>query len=127
MPELTWLEGSCLKKSTSPISAPTGLRRCGQIFRPITTPPDKIVFGRHPVDRRLPLTGDVIAMDAKEFFARHETTGREICQQRKKKHAVRAQTPAKSTVRKFRVGDLVLVLRPRPLGTHCTKTWSKPR
>ena len=65
-------------------------------------------------------------MDAKEFFARQKTTAREIRQRLEKEHAVRAKTAPKSTAQKFRVGDPVLGLRPRPMGTHRTKTWFTP-
>ena len=44
--QLRWLEGSCLRscaRSTSPTSAATGLRRCGRLSRPITTPPHRVV------------------------------------------------------------------------------------
>ena len=46
--------------------------------------PHQILFGRDPLDRGLPLSGDGMAKEAKEFFARQETTAREICQQLKK-------------------------------------------
>ena len=67
-----------------------------------------------------------MVMDAKEFFARQETTAREIRQQLEKEHAVRGKTAPKSAAHKFRVGDPVWVLRPRPMGTHCTKTLFTP-
>ena len=44
-----------------------------------------------------------------------------------KEHAMRAKTAPKSAAQKFRVGDLVWVLRPRPMGTHHSKTWLTPR
>ena len=46
-----------------------------------------------------------MAMDAKEFFARQETTARDIRRQVEKLHAVGAKTAAKSAAHKFRVGD----------------------
>ena len=88
--------------------------------------PHQISFGRDPLGRGLPLLGDGMAMDAKEFFARQETTAREIRQQLKREHAVRAKTALKSAAHKFRVGDPVRVLRPRPMGTHRTKTRFTP-
>ena len=88
--------------------------------------PDRILFGRDPLGRRPPLSGDGMAMDAKEFFLRQETATREICQQLEKEHAVRAKTAPKSAPHKFRMGHPVWVHRPRPMGTHCTKTCSHP-
>ena len=40
--------------------------------------PHLILFGRDPLGRGAPLTGDDMALDAKEFLARQETTVREI-------------------------------------------------
>ena len=34
--------------------------------------PHQVLFGRDPLGRGLPLSGDGMAMDAKEFFARQE-------------------------------------------------------
>ena len=67
-----------------------------------------------------------MVMDAKEFFERQESTAREIPQQLEKEHTVRAKTALKST-HKFREGDPVWVLRPRPVGTQCNQTWFTPR
>ena len=84
--------------------------------------PHQILFGSDPLGRGLPLSGEGMAMDAKEFFERQETTARDIRQQLEKEHAVRAKTAPKSAAHTFRAGDPVWVLRPRPIGTHCTKT-----
>ena len=65
-------------------------------------------------------------MDAKEFFARQEATARDICQQLEKEHAVRQKSAPSSTAQKFRVGDPVWVIRPRPMGTHRTRTSFTP-
>ena len=67
-----------------------------------------------------------MAMDAKEFFARQEATARDIRQQLEKEHAERQKSAPSSTAQKFRVGDPVWVIRPRPMGTHRTKTWFTP-
>ena len=88
--------------------------------------PHQILFGRDPLDRGLPLSGDGMAMDAKEFFARQEQTARDIRQQLEKEHAERQKSAPSSTAQKFRVGDPVWVIRPRPMGTHRTKTWFTP-
>ena len=88
--------------------------------------PHQILFGRDPLGRGLPLSGDGMAMDAKEFFARQEATARDIRQQLKKEHAERQKSAPSSTAQKFRVGDPVWVIRPRPMGTHRTKTWFTP-
>ena len=76
--------------------------------------------------RGLPLSGDGIAMDAKEFFARQEQTARDIRQQLEKEHAERQKSAPSSTAQKFRVGDPVWSIRPRPMGTRRTKTWFTP-
>ena len=88
--------------------------------------PHQILFGRDPLGRGLPLSGDGMAMDAKEFFARQEQTARDICQQLEKEHAERQKSAPSSTAQKFRVGNPVWVIRPRPMGTHRTKTWFTP-
>ena len=62
-------------------------------------------------------------MDAKGFFARQETTTRKIRKQLEKVQTVRAKTAPKSTAHRCKAGDPVCVLRPRPLGTHCSKIW----
>ena len=43
--------------------------------------PHDISFGRDPLGRRIPLSGEGMAMDAKEYSERRETTAREIRQQ----------------------------------------------
>ena len=88
--------------------------------------PHQILFGRDPLGRGLPLSGDCMAMDAKEFFAQQEATARDIRQQLEKEHAERQKSAPSSTAQKFRVGDPVWVIRPRPMGTHRTKTWFTP-
>ena len=89
--------------------------------------PFQILFARDPLGQGLPLSGEGMAMDAKEFFEGKETTAREFCQQLEKEHAVRAKTAPKSAAHKFRVHDPVWVLGPRPMGTHRTKTCFTPR
>ena len=74
--------------------------------------PHEILFGTDPLGRGLPLQGEGMAMEAKEFLARQETTTREIRQQLEKEHAVQAKTAPKSAAQKFRVGDPVWVLKP---------------
>ena len=93
---------------------------------PVGLSSHEILFGRDPLGRGLPLSDGGIAIDAKEFFARQETTARKVRQHLEKEHAVRAKTGSKSTAQKFEVGDPVWVLRPRPMGTHRTKTWFTP-
>ena len=88
--------------------------------------PHQILFGRDPLGRGLPLSGDGMAMDAKEFFAPQEQTARDIRQQLEKEHAERQKSAPSSTAQKFRVGDPVWVTRTRPIGTHRTKTWFTP-
>ena len=88
--------------------------------------PHQILFGRDPLGRGLRLLGDGMAMDAKEFFARQEATARDIRQQLEKEHAERQKSAPSSTAQRFRVGDPVLVIRPRPMGIHRTKTWFTP-
>ena len=118
MPEMKWLKGSHLRgcaRSTAPTSAVTSSRRCGQPSRPITIPqnresppglsPHQILLGKDPLGRVLSLSGDGMAMDAKDISARHETTARELLQQLEKEHAVQAQTTPKWTGQKFTVVD----------------------
>ena len=66
--------------------------------------PHQILFGRDPLGRGLPLSGDGMAMDAKEFFARQEQTARDIRQQLEKEHAERQKSAPSSTAQKFRGG-----------------------
>ena len=88
--------------------------------------PHQILFGRDPLGRGLPWSGDSMAMDAKEFFARQEATARDLRQQLEKEHAERQKSASRWTAQKFRVGDPLSVIRPRPMGTHGTKTWFTP-
>ena len=88
--------------------------------------PHQILFDRDPLGRGLPLSGDGTAMDAKEFFAPQEATARDIRQQLEKEHLERQKSAPRATAQKFRVGDPVWVIRPRPTGTHRTKTWFTP-
>ena len=67
-----------------------------------------------------------MAMDAKEFFARQEATARDLWRQLEKEHAERQKSAPSSTAQTFRVGDPVWVIRPRPMGTHRTKTLFTP-
>ena len=60
------------------------------------------------------------------FFARQEATARYIRQQLEKEHAERQKSAPSSTNQTFWVGDQVWVIRPRPMGTHRTKTWFTP-
>ena len=88
--------------------------------------PHQILFGRDPLGLGLPLSGDGMAMDAKEFFAWQEATARDIRQQLDKEHDERQKSAPSSTAQTFRVGDPVWVITPRPMGTHRTKTWFTP-
>ena len=93
---------------------------------PVGLSPHHILFGRDPLGGGLPFSGDGIAMDDKEFCARQETTAQQIRQQFQKEHAQRAKTALAFTANKFWVGDPFWVPRPRPLGTHRTRTWFTP-
>ena len=62
----------------------------------------------------------------KEFFARQEATARDIREQLEKEHAERQKSAPSSTAQEFMVGDPVWLIRPRPMGTHRTKTWFTP-
>ena len=84
--------------------------------------PHQISVGRDPLGQRRPLSGNCMAMDAKEFFAQQVAKARDIRQQLQKEHAERQKSAPSSTAQKFRVGDPVWVIRPRPMGTHRTKT-----
>ena len=84
--------------------------------------PHQILFGRDVLGRGFPLSGHGMAMDAKDFFARQESTALDICQQLEKEPAVRAKTAPRLTAQKFRLGEPVWVLSHLPMGTHRTKT-----
>ena len=88
--------------------------------------PHQILFGRDPLGRGLPLSGEGMTMDAKEFLARQEATAPDIRQQLEMEHAVRQKSAPSSTALNFRVGNQVWLIRPRPMGTHRTKTWFTP-
>ena len=88
--------------------------------------PHQILFGRDPLGRGLPLSGDGMAMDAKEFFARNQRTEREVRAALEKEHSERAKSAPSSSVEVYKVGSPVWVERPRPLGTHRTKSWFTP-
>ena len=92
----------------------------------VACPLTRTLFGRDPLGRGSPLSGDGMAMDAKEFFARQEATAQDIRKQLEKEHAERQKSARSSTARKFRMGDPVWVIRPRPMGTHRNKTWFTP-
>ena len=79
--------------------------------------PHQILIGRDPLGWGLLLSGDGIAMETKEFFARQEAMARDIHQQLEKEHAVRQKSAPSSTAQNFRVPDPVWVIRPRPMGT----------
>ena len=57
---------------------------------------------------------------------RQDSTARDIRQQLEKQHAERQKSAWSSTAQRFRFGDPVWVIRPRPMGTHRTKTWFTP-
>ena len=88
--------------------------------------PHQILFGRDPLGQGLPLSGDGMAMDAKEFFAQQEATARDIRQQLEREHAERQKSALSSTAQTFRVRDPVWMIRPCPMGTDRTKTWFTP-
>ena len=67
--------------------------------------PHQILFGTDLLGGGPSLSADGIAMHAKEFLARQETTAREICQQLENEHAARAKTVPKQTTQNLRVGD----------------------
>ena len=73
-----------------------------------------------PGGRGLPLSGEEMAIDAKECLARQETTAREICQQLKKEHAVRAKTAAKSEAHKFNLGGSSCMVKNEGKGREMT-------
>ena len=85
--------------------------------------PHQMFFAGDPLGQGLPLSGDGMAMEPKDFFARQETTAGEICLQLGKQQALRAKTAVMSTAHKFRMGDPVWVLGARPMGAE---TWFTP-
>ena len=133
---LKWLEDSFSRsyaRFTSPTHVGTGFEEMWPALKahhdtptPGGLSPHQILFGREPVGRGLPLSGDGMAMDAKEFFARQEATARDIRQQLEKEHAERQKSAPGSLAQTFGVGDPVWVIRPRPMGTNRNKTWFTP-
>ena len=88
--------------------------------------PHQISFSRDPLVRGLPLSGDGMAMDAKEFFARQEATARDIRQQLEKEHAERQKSALELDSAKVQGGRPGVGDQTRPMGTHRTKTWFTP-
>ena len=74
--------------------------------------PHQTLFGRDPLGRGLPLSGDGMPMDVKELFAQQETTAQETRQQLEREHVVRAKTASKSTAQQFRMHNPMWVLKP---------------
>ena len=135
MAQLKLLEGTCLrlrkihltrKRRNSFEEMWPALKAHHDAPSPGWLSPHKILLGREPLGRGLPLSGEGRGTDAQEFFKRQDTTAREIEQQLEKEHAMRAKTAPRSAAHKFRVGDPVRVLRPQPMGTHRTNTWFGP-
>ena len=74
--------------------------------------PHQINLGGDALRWGLPLSGEGMAMDAKDFFAQQETTAPEICLQFKEEHAVRAKT-----AQKLAAHGLWVLTAPKP-GSH---------
>ena len=89
--------------------------------------PHQILFGRDPLGRGLPLSGDGMAMDAKGILraARANRRGTSASSSRRSMLSVRSPPRARQR-RSSGCGDPVWVIRPRPMGTHRTKTWFTP-
>ena len=88
--------------------------------------PHHIVFGRDPLGRRLPLSGGGMAIHAKDFLARQETTAQKISQWLDNEYAVRAKAVLKLTSQKLRIHDPVWGIRLPPMGEHRTKSRFTP-
>ena len=81
-------------------------------FKPGGLLPHQIFFGSEPLGRGRPLSSEGMAMDAKEFFARQETTARESRRQLEKEHAMRAKIALKSSTGVQREGPGVDIETP---------------
>ena len=65
-------------------------------------------------------------MDAEDFVKRNLTMELEVKKEPEKDHAERAKTALLSAPLFFKVQQAMCVNRPRPLGTHRTKTLFTP-
>ena len=62
--------------------------------------PHQILFGRDPLGRRLPLSGDGMAMDAKEFFARQARQRRVTSASSSRRSMLSVRSPPRAQQRK---------------------------
>ena len=88
--------------------------------------PHQILFARDRLSRSLPWYTTGLAKDAVETFKEAEETAKLGKDALEKEHAKRHDKAPKGPVTSFKVGGHVWVERPRPLGTHWTKTWYTP-
>ena len=89
---------------------------------PVGLSPHLNFFGKDPLAYGFPSLTEGMSMDARGFFVRQATTVWQFRQQITKEHLVRVNIALKSTAQTFSVGDGAWELRPRPTGTHRTKT-----
>ena len=104
--------------------------RAIQAYHNLPTPsglsPHKILLSRDRLSRSLPWYTTGLAKDAVEAFKEAEDTAKLVKDAFEKEHAKRQDKAPKRPVTSFKVGGNVWVERPRPLGTHRTKTWYTP-
>ena len=104
--------------------------RAIQTYHDLPTPsglsPDQILFTRDRLSGSLPWYTTRLAKDAVEAFKEAEDTAKLVKDALEKEHAKRQDKTPKGPVTSFKVRGHVWVERPRPLGTHRTKTWYTP-
>ena len=88
--------------------------------------PHQILFGRDPLSRGLPWSTEGLARDAKESMEAMADTHEQVRKALEEDHEKRRKLAPRSPTSTYKNGDHVWVLRPRPMGTHRTKTWWTP-
>ena len=104
--------------------------RAIQAYHDLSTPsglsPHQILITRDRLSRSLPWYTTGLPKDAMEAFKEAEENAKLVNGALEKEHAKRQDKAPKGPVTSFKVGGHVWVERPRPLGTHQTKTWYTP-
>ena len=94
--------------------------------KPSGLSPHEILFTRDRLSCSLPWYTTGLAKDAVQAFKAAEDTAKLVKDALEKEHAKRQDKTPKGPVTSFNVGGHFWVERPRPLGTHLTKTWYIP-
>ena len=89
--------------------------------------PHQIFFTRDRLSRSLPWYTTGPGKHAVEAFKEAEDIAKLVKDALAKEHAKRQDKTPKGPITSFKFGGHVWVERPRPLGTHRTRTWYTPR